>query len=235
MPRTFPDHRRRRVFERVDARAPFHTDDADERNLYLCMTTGEAVATEVEDALILWLSEESRHVLNALLLSKADDERICAGLDLSPTMLAPYKRLFFDRSVFRNSLDVIAYVKTDLSDLEEEHRNYYKTAIEQGPEFLINRFRVGTRPPPDPRQVIQGVLGDSFDRFLGHRGQGLDSKLTKEAIRWGSQALSAASLAIDKGTDRRQNILAELRSIMLKTEDKTETPEESGIDPLEVL
>jgi|GEM_PF-5087201 len=235
MPRTPPDARRRRVFQAVQNKEQFKTDDADERHLYLCLTTGEAVSVEVEDALYLWLAEESRHVINALLLSKATDDQISLGLDMSPTMLAPYKRLFFNRAVFRNSLDVVTYVKNDLLDIDLEHRGYYETAIQQGPEFLINRFRVGARPAVNPREVIKIVLGDAVDRFVAHRGQGLDSKVTKEAIRWGAQALSAASMAIDKGSDQRQSVLSELKSIMLKTEDKTETPTEAGIDPLEVL
>lgn len=219
-------------------RVPFETDDADERHLYLCLTTGEAVSAEVEDALLLWLAEENRHVLNALILGKATDDEISLGLDMSQSVLAPYRRLFFDRSVFRNSLDVISYVRNDLSDLNainEAWQDLYKTAIEQGPEYLINRFRVGARPDADPRRTIQVILNDATDRFITHRGQSIDSKTAKESLRWASQALSAAALSIDKGSNVRENVLAELRSIMLKTEDRTETPEQAGIDPLTVL
>lgn len=238
MPRTPPDSRRRRVFDAVRDKVLFETDDADERHLYLCLTTGEAVSVEVEDALLLWLSEENRHVLNALLLGKATDDQITLGLDISPVMLAPYKRLFFDRSVFRNALDVIGYVRNDLNDLNEinkDWQNFYKTAIEQGPEFLINKYRVGARPPVDPRTTIQLVLNDSTDRFLTHRGQDIDSKTTKEALRWAAQALSAAAMSIDKGSDQKQNVLADLKAIMLTTVDRTETPDAAGIDPLTVL
>ena len=140
MPRNPPDYRAQRAMEAVKARVAFETDDADERHLYLLMTTQEVASYDVEDATLMWLHEESRHVVNALLLAKATDEQICTGLDISVTALMPYKRLFFDRSVFRNALDAIRYVKE--LQIDPAMRQYYTTAIEQGPEFLIDRKSV---------------------------------------------------------------------------------------------
>lgn len=233
MPRTPPDHRAQRVLSAIQSGGEFRSDDADERHLYLTLTAKEAPSPDVEEAVLMWLNEESRHVFNALLLAKASDDQICAGLDTSVTALAPYKRLFFDRGVFRNALDVIGYVKN--LDVADEVRAHYRTAIEQGPEFLINKFRVGARPSVDPRMAIQLVLNDSTDRFVSHRGQKIDSALAKEAMRWGAQALQAAAMSIDKGSDQSANALSELRVIMLKMQDRTETPEQAGIDPTDVV
>lgn len=233
MPRIPPDHRAQRVLRAIQEKAAFVTDDADERHLYLTLTTGEAPSLDVEEAALMWFNEEGRHVFNALLLAKTTDEQLCSGLDVSITALMPYKRLFFDRSVFRNALDAIAYVK-DLS-VEPAIRAHYQTAIEQGPEFLINKFRVGTRPALDPRTVIQLVLNDTTDRFVTHRGQALDSMTAREALRWGAQALQAAAMSIDKGSDDTKNALSELKVIMLRTENRTKTPEEAGIDPADVV
>jgi len=233
MPRRAPDSRALSVIEAIDRQTPFESADADERHLHQLLTTGETAAPEVEEAFEFWHSPETRHVLNALILAKATDEQLAAGLGFSPTVLSPYRNLFFDRSVFRNDLDCGIYVRN--LQVDPDTRQHYTTAIQQGPEFLINRFRVGTRPNVAARTVLQSVLNDSYDRFLAHRGLELDAAKTKEALRWGQQAVSTARDVIDKGTDERGNVLSELHAIFLETKELTETPEQADIDPKQVL
>jgi len=232
MPRQSPSHRAERVFAAIQRREEFVSDDSDERSLFLFLTTGEAPAPYVEDAFDYFSSAETRHVLSALILAKASDEQIVAGLGFDLLALRAFRNLFFDRSVFRHDLDAIGYAKGLGTPTYEAH---YKTAVEQGPEFLINRFRVGEKPDADPKRVLQSVLNDAADRFNAHRGQQLDSATAREAKAWGQMAMSAAVLVIDKNKDDRKSAMEEFRAIMLAVKDHTQTPEAAGIDPKDVL
>lgn len=232
MPRQSPSHRAERVFAATTRPGEFVTDDSDERSLHLFLTTGEAPAPYVEEAFAYFSSAETRHVLSALILAKASDDQIVSGLGFDLLALRAFRNLFFDRGVFRHDLDAIAYAKGLGQKAYEAH---YKTAIEQGPDFLINRFRVGEKPDADPKRVLQSVLNDAADRFSAHRGQQLDSATAREAKAWGQMAMSAAVLVIDKNQDDRKSAMEEFRAIMLAVKDHTQTPEEAGINLEDVL
>lgn len=232
MPRQSPSHRAERVFAAIQQDVELHTTEPDEHSLHLFLRTGEAPAPYVEDAFEYFSSPETRHVLSALILAKATDEQIVSGLGFDLLALRAFRVLFFDRNVFRHDLDAVSYAKGLGGQVFDKH---YKTAIEQGPDYLINLYRVGDKPDVDPNRVLQVVLNDASNRFAVHRGQQLDSATAREAKAWGQLAVSTAVLVIDKSKDERRSAMAEFRAIMLTMKDTTQTPEQAGIDPKDVL
>jgi len=179
-----------------------------------------------------WYEDEGfAHLINALHLGKATNDSIGSGLDLDSLVLIPYFRLFFDRSVFRHSLDVLRYVdELEISDL---HRGYYETAIQQGPDYLINRFRIGARPIIAPEKIIETVTNDQYDRFLLHRGKDLTSDEAKEALRWGQAAVSSANTLISTGKKDKDSAFTRLK-IALTTTDETKTMAQLDIKPEDI-
>lgn len=232
MPRQTPDHRGRRVLELAASGKPIEGGHPSEVALFYLVKSGEVQSKDVEEAYCAYLDPDSAHVLNALILGKATDAEIQEALEVPEGVLQAYRHLFFDRGVFRHALDVIKYVR-ELGCGDPYHK-YYKTAIEKGPMALANRFRVGERPGLDPRQVLKNLMHDKYDKFLSHRGHELTQNIAKEALKWGQAAAHAAALVIDKGGDEKRNALSELR-LVLETRDLTQTPEQAGVDPTEVL
>jgi hypothetical protein len=133
-------------------------------------------------------------------------------------ILPPYKHLFFDRSIFKNSIAVLKYVEQ--LDLADNLKNYYLVATQQGPEFLINRFSVGFKEI-DPRFVKRAVLSAQFDRFVIQRGKplyneekkGLDEEVL-HAMKFGEKAVQTAVAIIEKGEQGSETAIQQLRIIL---------------------
>jgi len=229
MPRVPPDHRGAFVLASLDAQPPPDLQDSEERAFFCFLKNNQTVSKPVEIAYQLYCDPEIRHVINAAILGKASDEQISEATEVSAECLPTYRRLFFDRSVFPYTPDIIRYVNT----IPSPTKDLYTTAINQGPEYLLNRFRVGTRAPIDPKKTVDSIRSDSTERFLSHRGLDITSPRAKEALRWGELALKAAAVNLNKNDDPSVSA-SELR-FALRVVNRTMTPEESGIKPTEVL
>lgn len=230
MPRQPPDHRARRINALVTEGADAPQDPI-ESSYYYLLTNDDCPIPTVREAAGWYEDEGFAHLVNALQLGKAPPDLIASGLDLDPAILVPYFYLFFDRTVFRHSLDVLRYVD-DLraSDL---HRKYYDTAIQQGPEHLINRFRIGARPAVPAERIMETIANDQYDRFLSHRGQEITSEIAKEALKWGQAAVASANVLVSTGKGNKESAFTRLK-IALTTCDETETPESMGMKPEDI-
>jgi len=224
---TPPDHRGLGILAlaaQPDSLAP---TDAVEGDLFYLVKTGKNVLRDVTDALAIYDDAETRHALNAMILSKADDALICDALEIPLGVCGVYRTLFFDRGVFKSTVQMRRYVAT--LKMTASQRCYYDTALNQGAGFLANRLRVGARSDVDPKTVLRSLLNDSYDRFLAHRGMALTTETAKEALKWGQFATSTAVAVIDKGSDRRQNTIDHLK-LVLETRDETHTAKTAEID-----
>lgn len=228
MPRREPDHVARRLTTLVETNQPYDGDHPDELAFCQLLRDGEPSVPSVLDAYELYLHPDDRHILSALVLAKASDAQIADALTMAPPLVATFRHLFFDRGVFRHDLDVKNYVR-ELA-IPEEQRLYYTIACDKGFRTLANRFRVGDRPPIDPKEALRELLADQVDRARAHRGQRLDSELAREALRWAQAASGTASILLRQDPQDAKNALEELK-LALRVEDRTTTLDELDINP----
>lgn len=229
MPRQAPDHRAREVAALAGRELAVTLEHPFESALYHLIRSADCPIPTVREAFEWYGDEGFAHLLNALQIGKAPLEMVAAGLDLDASVLVPYFYLFFDRSVFRHSLDVLRYI--EMLDVSPLARGYYTTAVQQGPEYLLHRFRIGARPATNPEKIIETVANDQYDRFLSHRGQDVTSDVAKEALKWGQAAISSAGAMITHGKTQNRDSAFKRLKIALSVNDETTTMEASGISP----
>lgn len=204
-------------------------EHAFESALYHLLRGGACPIPAVEEAFEWYGDEPFTHLLNALAIGKGTVDQIATGLDADPGVLSAYYHLFFDRTVFRHSLDILRYIE----ELEVQilQRSYYDTAVSQGPEFLLHRFRIGERPAVNPEKILEVIAGDQYDRFLTHRGKEIDSDIAKEALKWGQAAIGSAGALITLGKNKNKESAFARLKIALEVNDETTTMEARGIKP----
>ena len=223
-----PDHRAQRVLL-----AESRDDDSDiieplERALFHLVKTGTASSAEVGEAWAIYDDDEYRHVFNAIIIANADEADVVAGIGVNSTTYSAYKYLFFDVNTFPHTLARARYVKR--LTCSDEMRALYEAAIERGAGGIINRFRIGARPPLDPEAKIAETAAEMHEKFTAHRGYGVTSEVAQEALRWGEASLRAFKLALDNGRESRRSegTVDDLR-IALEIRNETTTPKELGL------
>lgn len=235
MPRQPPNHRALRIAGQVARREAASHDHPFDSALYHALLNGDCPISIVEEAAQWHADDGMRHLLDALYVGKCPPKEIAAGLDLDVAVLGPYEHLFFDRTVFRHALDVMRYsqeVETP-ADMPVV-REYYEVAVRQGPQFLINRFRIGARPVPDPKAMLDIIAHDQMDRFLSHRGQTITSDTAREAFKWGQAAVSTAGALLNEAGKKGSKDAFQKLKILLQVNDQTATMEEAGIAPEDI-
>jgi hypothetical protein len=232
MPRKPPDH----VGLRVTAEA--QTNDAPigdhpfEVPLFYLVKTGSCHSPDVEEAYSIYITDEQRHVIDAALIAKASDEDLRTELSIGPTVMAAYRHLFFDRTVFRHDLDVATYIHQ--LEIEDEVRSIYTCAVQQGADVLLAKHHIGPRAPLDPKEVLRRTLAAFYERSQAHRGEQITSEAARESLKWAKEAVNASVVLIDKGSNQAEAALKDLR-LTLEVRNQTVTLEQIGIKPGEIV
>lgn len=234
MPGVQPNHRALRILTEAQAAENTASDDPLERSLFHFVKTGEESSQEVQQACDLYRDEEYRHVMNALILSGAHEERVEGGLGIPTAVYGSYRHLFFDIERFPHALAKTRYVKQ--LNCDPAFRAFYEVAVERGPNELIERFRIGVRQRLEPEDVMAEGLSDMWSKFLSHRGFSVTSDNSKEALRWGEAALRAAKIVLDinKEARRGEGTVDDLR-IALEIRNDTHTLAEIQIRPEDLV
>lgn len=233
MPRRSPDEVGARVIDAAQKQDDF-TGSPEEVSLFYSVKDPESrpLLPEVSEALDIYDDDDYRHILNALILAKASDREIIAGIGVPAMVLSVYRRLFFDRSVFQHDLEVHRYIKG--LHVSDDVRHHYESAAQQGPGVLIAKFVVGERPRMDPEEGLKIAYADIHSRFLEHRGHALTTAIAKAALSLAPTLLRAAAVvkAFNSGGEGGEDLK---RALELETVDGTDTPEELGIELKDIM
>lgn len=214
-----PDHRAQAVFaspEDVDL-----TDPRESALFHYVKSGGKScIIPDVEDAYGVYFTPAYRHVLDALILGKASDGEVCAALDFAPNVLSVYRHLFFDRSVFNHALAAHAYANNVIcSEVERQH---YLTAVQQGPSSLVEKFRIGDRPPPDVKAFMREVMTDLMIGFRQHRGHDITTPTAQAALRLAPEILRYAASMSQTGPSARAEEAAKAIRLALRVEEEVD-------------
>mgnify|MGYP000853273605 CR=1 FL=1 len=220
-----PDARARRVAEAFRSGEP-PPEDPLEAALYAVLSGDVETDVDLVVALDLYNGDE-HHVIDALLLVRAEAPLVCEALGLAPRVLEVYRALFFDPDVFKHAFAARRYVAS-VRDTTEEYRAY-ELAIQEGPEVLLDRYRVAEPPPPDPVKTAQKVMASLAVRAREHRGRPLTSRHAQEALKVARAALDAAATVRSMQPKNGGDTAALRFELALTTQNHTVTAAESPV------
>lgn len=224
-----PDARYVRIHKAVvAAKAP--TDPLD-LALYNHLTAGNVARSDVGDAYDLYSDAEHRAAVEAFLLAGATPATIERVLSIPQTVTEMYRHIFFDQTVFRNKLEVLAYAAD--FDGSTYAREVLKAAVTVGLEYLLWVYG-SPDVQVDARQVIRHTMAEAYYRGMAHRGNSLTSGVSKEAHRWWSTAVKNAEL-LERIDPRAEKQAFEEIRIQLEKCDDTYTADAAPVDVTEIL
>lgn len=174
-----------------------------ERSLYVVLHGKDALNSvsplrlwqdQVPDEVIIYplfvfKTESIRTILEAFLISSKSDFSISEAISMPPEEVNAYRELFFDTTVFRTELEMIAFMQ----EIPEDHpaKPLYRVAYHQGLGALQWHFcrNKGEVPAED---VVKTLMTDTYFRALEHRGQVITGKLAREAAKYAKISLECA-------------------------------------------
>lgn len=170
-----------------------------------------------------------REVMQAFIVSGADDALIQQTLGVPLEVTQAYRHLFCDVTVFRDRLDLLRWAREyETSGGSKEGAALLKTATMQGPKALAWVYGQGT-VEVEPQDVLKHAMADAYFRGATNR----DYKLsTKEANVTHALMASAVKIAtaLDKAKPQNGNALA----IKLRYREMT-TPVGEGTPAVDLL
>ncbi len=226
--RRLPEHRYISIAIAIQKKISFESDNPLELCLYTLLLNNKTDLEYVEDAYEIFIHQNDRHILNALIIAKATKEYIASTLSMNLHLIEAYQYLFFDKTVFRHDFDIKNYINT--LQLNTDLKNYYLVSCEKGFKALANTFKIGERDAVDPKEVLNELLNDQLDRAKAHRGLSITSAIAKEAYKWSQLAANTANTMLKDKQSNNINSITELM-LSLKTIDHTTSVESAKIDP----
>ncbi len=139
-------------------------------------------------------ADGARWCMQGWLLSKAKDEDIAKRLGFPDGLVRAYRHLFFDTTVFRHHLDLVAWIKRLNGDpaYPAEALQFLRWAVMYGPEAIA--YMSGVPVSLDPRVVQEQTMIDSYYRSLQGRDAAIDSAAAKEALKHMQLAVNQAAV-----------------------------------------
>lgn len=145
---------------------------------------------DVEYVLDLIDNPDHKDSIVAFLLSGADLMTISTWLYIPVSVLEMFCTLCFDKSEFRNKLEIRSYAKEYASTIAQPgNADLIASAIVLGPDYMMYHFQQGAeKVTMDPRDFAKSLINQAFHMSRVARGNPINSPATKEALRWLSAA-----------------------------------------------
>lgn len=205
--------------------------DPIEAKLYVFLSRQDRTRNEVTDAYDIFEEAEHRSAMEAFLLAGATSDLIFRVLRIPTAVTQAYQALFFDQTVFRNKLEILAYAAD--FDGSNHAREVLRAAVTVGLDYLLWVYG-SAEVQVDARQVIRQTMAEAYYRGMAHRGNSLTSTVTKEAHRWWSTAVKNAEL-LERIDPRAEKQAFEEIRIQLEKVDDTYAADEAPVDVTEIL
>jgi len=201
------------------------------QKVYIAIYRGEIDSEEDEETVVsvqksylLYSIPSCRAILNGLLISQEPITSVAEIIKESPDVIEAYASLFFDTSVFFNDLLKVAYIRSLMSDTDEDV--FQKKVLSWG-HYLGAKYigwKIGSKSSTDmlPSQAVKKVLDDSIWRSSEHALEDIASARAKESRAWVPQVLRSAELLNNiETTAGMENALSELKIKLVSKEEST--------------
>ena len=202
MPSLSPDFRYKEVRRAVKDQTPPRNDR--ELTLYEVLNGRTGADYSVTYAYEIFCAEYQREVLQAWLATNAADNIIEANTRVPQPVIAAFRWLFLDLSVFRDDLALFDWARSYKGS--DFGKGILQQAVMNGPtalQWLFNRGDVRI----DPKVAMQQVMTDAYFRSRMGRGAGINSPEAKAAHQYMQTALKSAEVLAKNDTG---NMIADL-------------------------
>lgn len=128
-------------------------------------------------ALDIYLNDYEREIMQAWIVSGADDALINQILSIPVEVTQVYRYLFCDMGVFRDRLDLMSWVQgyRDAANTTAQGDTLLRTAVMQGPKALAWIYGRGMTEV-DPAEVLKNAMSDAYFRGSNNRDHKVSSK-----------------------------------------------------------
>lgn len=212
-----PKHRVTRL-RRLAEEAPEHqfarVSDAAEDAILRAFQGDENISLRTWNVIGLWLNDNKRSKIQALLFAGAYPEDIAKILKMQDTeVVRLFARVFFDLSVFEDLLDKEDYAYRCKALAEQGINSYENSALyeayKHGLDFLIARY-TDTIPT---EKILRTMLKDEFVEYMGTRGD-VSETTRKHRYRSINQFLKTAKSipALRDKDEAQENFMVRLKS-----------------------
>lgn len=195
------------------------------------LLTGGQVRDAVAEAYDLHQVEAHRSVLDAFLVASATPQLIETVLGVKAEVIGAYTYLFFDKSVFRNRLELLSYAASYPG--ESHAQELIRAAVNVGLEYLLWAYGRGD-VQVDARTIIRHTMAEAYYRGMAHRGNALTSGITRESHKWWATAVKNAELLERIDPRAEKHAFEEIR-IQLEKADTTYTTETAPVPVTDIL
>jgi hypothetical protein len=129
-----------------------------------------------------------KEVVESLLLADADPDDVLEVFGISSETIEAYEELFFDRTAFRAKLDKVSYVEQYPDKFGKDLK---LRAFSLGPEFVFWTYGNAIPKTDAQRALVKRMFMTSAYRAMEATFNGIDSKITKQALDWSKNMLKA--------------------------------------------
>lgn len=178
-------------------------------------------------------SPVKREIVEAFIIARADDNTFRDILLMDREIIANYKELFFDMSVFEDRLDIDDYVRTysDAHGGSAWGQEIKTAAIDMGLEYLKVKYSHGTYDVP-PAIALRASITQGYMLSRAAQMVGIDSNVAREARGW-MTTLGKNITILPDVREETANKALDLRIALTQDTSETGTQQKSieNIDP----
>jgi hypothetical protein len=196
---------------------------------------GKSVREGLDYALDKYNEDDHRHYIESMFLGGASIQDVKDATGITYAAAAAYDEYIFDRSVFRDRLDCISYVKAlgQVQGIEEDQIKLYHSSLLIGPDIIAWRLNSANVENLDPSKIIRRCLADAMFRGLSHRLMP-NAALTHHHVVWMKHTKELA-IELNKLDPTSTRDAKEALKLALRHQDETVNAETSGIDQEKIL
>jgi hypothetical protein len=139
-------------------------------------------------AFLIYRDPIQKEVVESLLLADADPKDIMEVFGIPAEVILIYGELFFDTTAFRAKLDKVSYIE---QYPERFGKDLKLRAFALGPEFVYWTYGNVIPKTDSQRALVKRMFMTSAYRAMEATFNGIDSKITKQALDWSKNMLKA--------------------------------------------
>lgn len=141
----------------------------------------------IKECLDIFREAYDRQLMEGMLLAGKSVSEVCETLDCDDALVLTYKSLFFDTSIFRNSVDKLIYVKR--GTIGEDSLS--KTEIlSKGTEYLKAKYGIASNKL-SVADILSDTLAKAYLKMIENADQeGSDAQ--ESAIGWSNTIIKVA-------------------------------------------
>lgn len=200
----------------------------------VALLQGKEAPVEVSYAKDIYEDPYKSEVLEAFLLAEAPPELIAKTLRVPVAVTQAYGALFFNRSVFRDELDVEAYAQNypDTTKEQKWGRELKLGALTLGIDYLTYRF--GKKSDDlDIAGSLRTMIQNAYMLSKAVRMNPMNSDSAREARQWAATAVKAmeAYVKVKPATENTDDAF----TIALENIERATNEAKSGISKADIV